>query len=67
MGKITTNGDGRKAHTTEGIALSKAIGKENMGWVWKIVNNQVNLESQGEALGNETTKWKISSKRNKQK
>lgn len=42
MGKITTNGDGGKAHTTEGIALSKAMEKENMGCVWKIVNNQEN-------------------------
>lgn len=56
MGKMTTNGDGGKTHTIEGTALSKAIGKENMGWVWKIVNNQVNLESQGEALGKDTTK-----------
>lgn len=56
MDKIITNGDDGKAYTTEGIALSKAMGKENMGCVWKIVSIQVNLESQEEALGNETAK-----------
>ena len=54
LGRITTHGGGGKAYTAEGVAWSKAMRKENRGGVWGIVNNRVGLESQWEAVENET-------------
>lgn len=53
LDKIATHGDGGKAYTTEGM-WHKTMGKENMGCIWGIVISQVDLESQWEAVRNET-------------
>lgn len=62
VGRITTRGNDGKAHTREGTAWPNAEGRGDRGSVPGIFTNQVDLESQWEAVGNETEKWILQTK-----